>query len=93
MSGSPYDHTWQAVRLTILARDGHVCQVRGPRCKGAATQVDHIIPLSEGGARLDPDNLRAACLPCNAGRQNARASQLAKALERNATTGTPSRSW
>lgn len=89
----PYDHTWQAVRLQILQRDHHVCQVRGPKCNGKATQVDHIIPLSEGGSRLDHDNLRASCLPCNAGRGNARLIELARALEHQPSTGNPSRDW
>jgi hypothetical protein len=30
---------WQTTRKYILARDGHVCQVRGPRCTGVATSV------------------------------------------------------
>jgi 5-methylcytosine-specific restriction enzyme A len=91
---TPYDHTWQRVRPQILQRDNYKCQVHGPKCKGVATQVDHIIPLSEGGARLDHDNLRATCSSCNAGRQNTRNAELAKALERPATpSGTPSRNW
>ena len=91
---TPYDHSWQAVRIQILERDQHQCQVRGPRCRGTATQVDHIIPLVEGGARLDHSNLRASCSTCNAGRQNTRNVELAKALERSdAAAGTPSRTW
>lgn len=91
---TPYDHDWQAVRTQILERDQHQCQFRGPRCKGIATQVDHIVPLSEGGARLEHSNLRAICSTCNAGRQNTRNVELAKALERSdAAAGTPSRTW
>jgi len=94
MSRTPYDHTWQAVRLQILARDANTCQVRGPKCKVKATQVDHIVPLSEGGERLAHDNLRASCSSCNAGRQNTRNAELAKALERPLkASGSPSRDW
>ena len=94
MTRSPYDHTWQMVRLQILERDRNLCQVRGPKCKGTATQVDHIVPLSEGGERLDHDNLRACCSSCNAGRQNTRNAELARALERPAKpSGKPSREW
>ena len=94
MARSPYDHTWQMVRLQILDRDHHQCQVRGPKCKGNATEVDHIVPLSEGGARLDHDNLRSSCTACNRGRQNTRNVELAKALERPPQpSGTPSRDW
>jgi 5-methylcytosine-specific restriction endonuclease McrA len=42
--------------------------IGGPRCTVRATQVDHIVPISEGGAMYDPANLRAACAPCNNGR-------------------------
>ena len=94
MTRSPYDHTWQRVRLQILKRDANACQVRGPKCKGTATQVDHIIPLVEGGARLDHDNLRACCSSCNAGRGNTRNAELAKALERTvADVAKASRRW
>jgi 5-methylcytosine-specific restriction endonuclease McrA len=52
----------------ILARDSHACQIRGPRCTGVATQVDHVVALADGGAHLDPLNLRAACATCSRGR-------------------------
>jgi 5-methylcytosine-specific restriction protein A len=63
--GSPYYRQWQRVRLVILARDGHRCRLALPGCKGVATEVDHIVELAAGGARLDPANLQAACKPCN----------------------------
>ena len=88
-----YDSRWQQVRLVILERDHHACQVNGPNCKGKATQVDHIVPLAEGGARLDHANLRASCSTCNAGRGNTRAAQLSKALEHQPTSGIASRAW
>lgn len=67
---TPYDHNWRKVRLVILDRDGRRCQIRSKKCTGVATQVDHIVPILAGGARLDPSNLRAACKPCNVGRAN-----------------------
>ena len=63
-----YDAAWQAVRLVVLGRDGGRCQIRGPRCRGRADTVDHIVPLAWAGPRLDLANLRAACAPCNDGR-------------------------
>jgi 5-methylcytosine-specific restriction endonuclease McrA len=48
----------------ILVRDNFECQIRGPMCLGLATTVDHIHPKAWGG-RATPDNLRAACKPCN----------------------------
>jgi len=53
------------LRLLILDRDRNVCQMRGPKCRRYATDVDHIVAVSEGGAFYDPANLRAACRACN----------------------------
>jgi len=33
--------------------------------KRLATEVDHIIPLSEGGDPYDPEGLRGLCSPCH----------------------------
>lgn len=60
---------WKRVRLVILKRDKWRCKIRGRKCKGVAVEVDHIVRLIDGGAQLDPDNLRAACKPCNRGRR------------------------
>jgi 5-methylcytosine-specific restriction endonuclease McrA len=57
---------WKRVRLRILKRDNYLCQVRGPRCTGRATQVDHIVNVADGGAKLDPANLQSICPSCNA---------------------------
>ena len=55
---------WKAVRLLVLRRDGYQCQLRGTRCTGKATMVDHWIPRSRGGSD-SLNNLRASCKPCN----------------------------
>lgn len=64
------DAAWKKARRLILERDGHACQVKGVNCTGLATQVDHIVPLQQGGAYLDPANLRASCRRCNVARGN-----------------------
>jgi 5-methylcytosine-specific restriction endonuclease McrA len=56
---------WSAVRQVVLDRDGRVCQIQLDCCTRVATQVDHIIAAADGGAHYDPENLRAACAPCN----------------------------
>ena len=58
---------WKALRLMILARDGHRCQMRGPRCAGIALEADHIVAVVDGGDFWADANLRAACRPCNSG--------------------------
>lgn len=65
-----YDRDWRKVRLLILRRDGYRCQIQGPGCTGHAGTVDHITSLHQGGARLDPANLQAACGHCNYGKGN-----------------------
>lgn len=64
------DAAWRRVRKVVLARDDHTCQIKGANCTGVATQVDHIVPITRGGAYLDPANLRASCKRCNVSRAN-----------------------
>jgi 5-methylcytosine-specific restriction endonuclease McrA len=67
---SPYDRRWRQVRLLVLRRDGYLCQIQGPGCAGQADAVDHVIALRQGGPRLDPGNLVAACSHCNSAKGN-----------------------
>lgn len=77
---------WRKVRARVLARDGWVCRmVEG--CETRATTVDHVVPLSLGGALLDPANLRAACAAHNASAGASLPRVPAREL------GTPSRRW
>lgn len=55
-----YDGGWRAVRLPVLVAARFKCAY----CGGKANTADHVIPHSKGGRR-DPDNLVAACPPCN----------------------------
>jgi 5-methylcytosine-specific restriction endonuclease McrA len=54
----------EKIRKAVLVRDNYECQIRGDGCLGSANTVDHIHPKAWGG-RATPDNLRAACKPCN----------------------------
>jgi 5-methylcytosine-specific restriction endonuclease McrA len=87
-----YDHRWQRVRAAVLERDEHECQIRAAGCTGVATHVDHIVPIAEGGRRLDTTNLRAACATCNLGRVSGRSRMLADALNSSGEQK-PSRTW
>ena len=90
-----YDSRWSAVRLVVLERDGWRCRLELEGCTGVAEHVDHIVPLSEGGARLDPLNLRASCASCNLRRNRLRQTELARALLDGAAGSPegPSRRW
>ncbi|WP_346767305.1 HNH endonuclease [Streptomyces sp. C1-2] len=46
-------YEFRKLRARLLA-ESDVCLVCG---HGAADAVDHVVPVSKGGARLDPDNL------------------------------------
>lgn len=85
MADHPYGGPWPRIRKMILKRDGHRCQINGPRCKGHATTVDHIVSWQNGGAWYDPANLRAACTTCNYGRT--------KYIPVSTQTAGPSRDW
>lgn len=52
-------------RFEILKRDEFTCQYCGRR--GGELEVDHVIPLCEGGTN-EPENLKAACFECNRGK-------------------------
>lgn len=56
-----YDAAWRRVSAFVLDRDGHVCRY----CGGPATTADHVVALVNGGDRLEPANLVAACVACN----------------------------
>ena len=68
-----YGAAWERLRREVLAQAGRVCQLAGPGCTHHATQVDHVVPRSQGGADT-LDNLQAVCAACHAtktGRQAA----------------------
>ena len=56
---------WEDARQKCFRRKGRQCYIRLPKCTGAATQVDHIVPLARGGAKYDQSNLQPSCRYCN----------------------------
>lgn len=58
--GSGSTRKWRAFRAQQLIDE--------PRCRwcGAkADEVDHILPLSEGGSKWDKANVQSLCTPCH----------------------------
>jgi 5-methylcytosine-specific restriction protein A len=53
---------WRRLRDAVLKRDGFLCQCedcqKGDVVPALANEVDHIVPLFQGGSD-DPSNLRA----------------------------------
>lgn len=56
-----YGARWTRLRDYVLARDSGLCRI----CGRPASEVDHIVPRSRGGAD-DEDNLQAICSACHA---------------------------
>jgi hypothetical protein len=52
-------------RRNLLLRDEHTCQYCGVRGSGSELTVDHIIPVSRGGANSTWENQVIACRRCN----------------------------
>jgi 5-methylcytosine-specific restriction endonuclease McrA len=87
MAKTPYACSgWRKVRRYVLARDNFECQVREPGCKRIANVADHVRPWKQGGAWLDPTNLRASCKSCNTARGN-------RGRFASGFTAPPSREW
>jgi len=56
-----YDRKWQKARAAYLA-ENPLCEQCLKEEKVTPTyDVDHIIPLSMGGERLDPENFQSLC--------------------------------
>lgn len=60
-----YRARWNKVRMRVL-RGNPVCVVCERKgVTSVATEVDHIVPLADGGARFARANLQALCRPCH----------------------------
>ena len=53
---------WRAIRRLVLQRDNYRCRACG---KAGRLEVDHIIPVVQGGAWWDAEGLQALCRPCH----------------------------
>jgi HNH endonuclease len=52
-----------SLRSFILQRDGFRCLYCG--AGDGPFQIDHVVPISRGGAAADPENLVTSCVNCN----------------------------
>lgn len=72
-----YGADWRRVRDRAIA--AHLAK-HGPVCPGwrkdphpvspDELSADHIVPISRGGARLDPANIAVLCVPCNSAKRD-----------------------
>jgi len=64
---------WRRKREAVLKRDGYLCQPCNRKGKlSLAKEVDHIVPVAEGGTDEDR-NLEAICKPCHHAKTQAEA--------------------
>lgn len=52
-------------RRNLLLRDDHTCQYCGTRGQAADLTIDHVVPVSRGGAPSTWENQVVACRRCN----------------------------
>lgn len=57
----------KGLRFDIFRRDGFTCQYCGWKPPDVILEVDHIMPVSEGGGD-EPENLVTSCFNCNRGK-------------------------
>ena len=66
MSGRIYDQAvWERLRRAILSKEPLCRQCKRDGVNEKATEVDHIVPLSQGGRPYHVDNLQPLCKPCH----------------------------
>ena len=71
------------VRFEVFKRDGFRCAYCGRHPPDVLLEVDHIIPVCEGGDDVD-DNLTSACFDCNRGKAGIPLSSVPKSLPEKA---------
>jgi hypothetical protein len=57
------------LRYEIFKRDNFKCVLCGITGKEERLEIDHIVPISEGGKTIK-SNLRTLCFKCNRGKSN-----------------------
>lgn len=57
-----HSQRWKQTRNLVLM-DNPICN--GDNCQQLATMVDHIKPISQGGAKLARTNLQSLCDTCH----------------------------
>lgn len=66
MAKWPYStRRWRRLRLAVLRAEPLCAECLRQGRLVPATQVDHIVPISRGGAVWDPDNLQPLCASCH----------------------------
>ena len=71
------------VRFEVFKRDGFRCSYCGQHPPDVLLEVDHIIPVCEGGEDVE-DNLTTACFACNRGKAGIPLTRVPQSLPEKA---------
>lgn len=77
---------WYKLRWKILRRDKFICQYCGQAAPNVQLEVDHKVPLADGGTD-DDSNLATACWACNRGKNGLRQSIVLTGNKRQMALG------
>src|ERR1700716_2551771 len=69
-------------RRNLLLRDDHQCQYCGTVAPASELTVDHVVPVSRGGAASSWENQVIACKRCNWRKANALPNEVRMRLRR-----------
>lgn len=58
-----------SLRIKVFIRDGFRCVYCGATSRESRLEIDHVIPVAEGGTN-HIDNLVTCCFPCNRGKRD-----------------------
>ena len=70
-------------RFEVFKRDGFRCQYCGSHPPDVVLEVDHIIPVCDGGEN-GIDNLLVSCFNCNRGKAGSSLTSIPKSLDEKA---------
>ena len=73
---------YYALRWKILERDKFTCQYCGQKAPNVLLEVDHVIPVENGGTD-DESNLITACWACNRGKNSLAIITKSKEVRKN----------
>lgn len=70
----------KTLRFEIFKRDAFTCQYCGNKPPAVVLEVDHVIPVAEGGGNED-HNLITSCFDCNRGKGATSLSVIPQTIE------------
>ncbi len=56
---------WSRLRIQVLMDQPYCVGYEGVQCYQPSAEVDHIVPIEDGGEPYDRDNLQGLCKACH----------------------------